>query len=148
MLGESERSRQSRRFDSEKIDETRHTMMTRAIDAKICPRLARAHDLRPHTGIRRPKRSARQARPITQDRFLKACRAAWINFVIDAFDPLAIRTEPRRAHKVEREMHTQACRFWDGIDEVMEGHLMWKSKVRALAKIGARHIAPIQSDSF
>src|SRR5512139_2838092 len=117
VIADRERRGEPGRFDAEEVHQSRHTVVPRPLDQEIARWLALRLDLGSDAGIRRLEGAVLEMRPVAADGFVEDLRPLRIHVVIDALDPLDVRTEPRLAGKVEREVDSQSRGLGGRIDQ-------------------------------
>src|SRR5258706_4477335 len=136
---------QARRFDAEQVHQAGNAVVGRALDKEIARRLAARLQLGPDSGIRRLQRAVLQVRPVAAYGVVENFRASGVDVVVDALDPLDVRTEARPAGEVERQVHAEAGGLGRGIDQPGKRRAARKAEIVSLAVY--RWVDPFRPES-
>src|SRR5260221_7470875 len=130
---------QAGRFDAEQVHHAGNAVVGRALDKEIARRLAARLELGPDSGIRRLQRAVLQVRPVAAYGVVENFRAPGVDVVVDALDPLDVRTEARPAGAVERRVHAQAGGLGRGVDQPGKRRAARKAEIVSLAVVRGRN---------
>src|SRR5215472_124858 len=105
---------------------------------KVCSRFGRAADFWSDAGIARLQGTIRQTRPVGADGAVEFLAARRVDRVIDRGDPFHVGSEPCLTGHIRRDVHTQATRYRDGVDEPAKWCRPTQSEIDPAAEVGGR----------
>src|SRR5215469_3630274 len=144
-IGDGERGGEARGFNAEKMNQPRHTVLSRALDPEILHCAARTLKLGTDPGIARCQRAIGQARPVAPDGVVEALAPGRVDAIVEALDPFHIRAEARAPGQIEGEMDAEPRGLGHGIDEMAEGRARPEDEVVALGEVAPRHLLRIEA---
>ncbi len=146
MIRQSQRTRQTRTFNAEKIDQAGHTVLAGIAHAKIRHRLMLDMDLWTDAGKIRLQRIVREIRPIAADRLIETLRTTMVDGkVLVVLDPFDVRTESAPALKIKCRMDAETGSLGNRVNQMLEGLAPDKTEIIALGIGLSRHECAGQS---
>ncbi len=111
------------------VYQPRYAVLGGALDREVLGRRAGRHDLGADAGVARLQRAVLELRPPAAHGGIKFVGAVRVDRVVDAVDPFDIGTELGLAAHVDGDVHAQAARHRDGIDQAREGRASGQGEI-------------------